>query len=136
MSDNIRLNTGRDALGRFAKGNSGRPLGVKNKTPRAVLNQIRAMEQGAIQKLWEAVCMGEQWAISYVLSKLLPAGRTIEFEGFSTDDLKDALINGDISAEEGKALVSVLKNLREIESLDEIKVRLEDLEAALKDNGV
>lgn len=132
MADNIRGNSGRDVAGRFAKGNPGRPIGVKNKTPRAVLAQVRAMEEGALQKLWQAVCNGEQWAISYVLSKLLPANRSIEFEDFSVADVKEALTHGDISPDEGKSLVSVLKNIREIESLEEIKERLEELEMAVK----
>ena len=136
MTDNIRNFTERDSLGRFAKGNSGRPFGAKNKASRAVLDKVKAMEQGAIEKLWDAVNSGQQWAVTFVLSKILPAGagRAIDFEEFTAKDLKEALTCGDISPDEGKTLVSILKNLHEIESLDEIKERLEELENMVKGN--
>ncbi len=133
MPDDIQNNTGRDALGRFIAGNAGRPLGAKNKTPRAVLAQVMAMEQGATQKLWEAVNMGQDWAIKFVLSKVLPNSRTIEFEGLSVEDLKVALKNGDISPDEGSQLVSVMKGLKELESLEEIRKRISDLEKAINE---
>lgn len=133
MTDNQQNNTGRDGLGRFTTGNSGRPLGAKNKTPRAVLAQVMAMEQGATQKLWEAVNMGQDWAIKFVLSKVLPNSRTIEFEGLSVEDLKVALTSGDISPDEGSQLVSVLKGLKELESLEEIRKRIADLEQAINE---
>lgn len=134
MTDNQRNFTERDSLGRFAKGNSGRPYGSKNKASREVLNKVKAMEEGAIQKLWEAVCLGEQWAVTFVLSKLLPNGRTIELEGLTTKDLQDALTCGDISPEEGRTLATILRNLNEIESFDEIKEKLEELESMVKGN--
>jgi len=134
MADNIGSFTERDSLGRFAKGNSGRPFGAKNKASREVLNKVKAMEEGAIQKLWEAVCLGEQWAVTFVLSKLLPNGRTIELEGLTPKDLQEALTCGDISPEEGRILVNILKNLNEIESLDQIKEKLEELEGMVKGN--
>lgn len=134
MADNKQdLTEYKDSKGRFMSGNPGRPLGSKNKTPRAILNQIKAMDQMAIQKLWEAICLQEKWAIEYVLNKILPASRTVELEGFTPADLGTAIIEGDISPEEGKSLAAILKNLREIESLDDIRARLDDLEAAAKE---
>lgn len=135
MSDNQRQFTGRDTKGRFSYGNAGRPLGVKNKTSRAVLERVRAMEDGAIEKLWASVGLGEQWAITFVLSKLLPATRVVEFEGFTWNDLRDALTHGDISPEEGRTLTTVLKNICEIESFEDVKERLEELESMVKSRG-
>ncbi len=133
MSENNGGNTGdfRDVQGRFLPGNPGKPIGAKSKTPRAVLQKIEAMEAGAVQKLWEGVCLGEQWAVEFVLKKLLPADRTIALENFDTSNLKDAIIAGDVSPAEAKTLAAVLKNLNEIESLDAIKTRLEELEQAV-----
>tara|TARA_B100000780_G_scaffold188715_1_gene132694 strand:- start:1994 stop:2395 length:402 start_codon:yes stop_codon:yes gene_type:complete len=133
MTDDLRKN--RDSNGRFTKGSPGRPIGSKNKTPRAVLNRIKAMDEMAIQKLWEAVCLQEKWAIEYVLNKILPASRTTELEGLTPDDLRAAITEGDISPDEGKSLSAIIKNLKEIESLDEIKERLDDLEAVTKDES-
>ncbi len=134
MTDNKQgITEYKDSKGRFTSGNPGRPLGSKNKTPRAVLNQIRAMDEMALKQLWAAVCLQEKWAIEYVLNKILPASRTIELEGFTPDDLRAAITEGNISPDEGKSLAAILKNLSEIESLDEIKERLDDLEEAAKE---
>ncbi len=132
MSDNILNKTGRDALGRFAKGNPGRPVGAKNHAPRAVLNQIHAMDNMALQMLWQAVNAREKWAIEYVLGRILPANRTVEFEELSPEDIIMALTAGDISPDEGKSLAGTMKNLRELENLDEIVNRLESLEQLLE----
>lgn len=133
MSDDIATDKAfRDDRGRFLPGSGGRPLGAKNKVPRSVLAQIQAMGDGAVQKLWQAVCLGESWAIQLVIQKILPAGRQIALEGFTADDLRDALINGDLDPVEAKTLSAVLKNLREIEDLDEIKAKLEELQQAVK----
>lgn len=118
MTDNLRKNTVRDSQGRFTNGNHGRPLGAKNKTPKAVLKQIQAMEQAAVQKLWEAVCSGEKWAVEFVLSKILPAQRTIEMENLSAKDVKQALQDGDITPEEARTMTLALKPLMELESFE------------------
>lgn len=116
MTDNQPHLTGRDIVGRFAAGNPGRPLGAKAKVSREVLEQIKLMKDGAMQKLWEAVNMRERWAIEFVLSKVLPANRTIEFEGLESEDIKAALMSGDISPDEAKAISTVMKNANEMEA--------------------
>lgn len=122
----------RDKQGRFLKGSPGRPVGAKNHTPRAVLNQIHAMDSVALQMLWQAVNAREKWAIEYVLSRILPANRTVEFEGLAAEDIVVALTAGDISPDEGKSLAGTLRNLRELENMDEIVNRLDSLELLLR----
>lgn len=122
----------RDSKGRFEKGKAlGRPHGVKNKAPS--LAQLRAMEQSALAKLWEAVNAREKWAVMYVLDRLLPQQRTVEFEGLDIPDLKAALTSGDISIEEGKSLSVTLKNIEELDSLNDVRERLAELERAAKE---
>lgn len=115
-TDNQREITGRDPTGRFAAGNPGRPYGAKGKTSREALERIKLMKDGAIQKLWEAVNMRERWAIEFVLSKVLSATRAIEFEGLESEDIKAALMSGDISPDEAKAISNVIKNANEMEA--------------------
>lgn len=123
LTDNKREITGRDTSGRFAVGNPGRPYGAKGKTSREALEQIKWMKNGAIQKLWEAVNSGERWAIEFVLSKVLPTSRTIEFEGLAPEDIRAALIAGDISPDEAKAISTVAKNTNETEFLAQMRAR-------------
>ena len=134
MTDNKpNKNEYQDSTGRFKKGNPGRPRGVANKTPCSVLRQVEAMNEMALKQLWSAVCMQENWAVLYVLNKIVPASRTVAMEGLTTDDLKAALAEGDISPDESKTLAATLRTLAEIESLDEIRARLDSLEEAAKD---
>jgi hypothetical protein len=122
-TDNQRQITERDQFGRFTVGNPGRPYGAKGKTSREALERIKLMKEAAIQKLWESVNMGERWAIELVLSKVLPTGRTIELEGLTPHDVKAALIAGDISPDEAKAMSSVTKNISEMEFLEQMRAR-------------
>lgn len=92
------------------------------------------MGDAALQQLWAAIHRSEWQAVEFVLRRILPADRAVELEGFTVDDLKDALINGDISSSEGKTLAAVLRDISEVESLDEIKRRLAELEEVVKSN--
>lgn len=121
--DNKPHFTGRAPSGRFTTGNPGRPYGAKGKVSREALEQIKWMKDGAIQKLWEAVNAGERWAIEFVLSKALPANRTIEFEGLTPEDIRAALMSGDISPDEAKTISIITKNTSEIEFLEQIRTR-------------
>ena len=131
MTDNQAQNSiVRNPSGRFVR-TTGRPLGAKNKVSQAALEQVKAMKEGALQNLWEAVCAKERWAIEYVLNRILPATRTVELEALTPLDVESALAHGDISPEEGKALSGTLKNLREVENIEIIEARVTELEAAV-----
>jgi hypothetical protein len=126
---------GRDRHGRFTPGpnNKGRPVGARAKASRATLEQIKAMGGDAIAALREALTKGERWAVELVISKIVPANRTIEFEDFTPADIIEALRNGDLDAAEGKDLSAALRNLREIEDLEQIRAKLIELEAIVGD---
>lgn len=125
------LQDGRDPRGRFASGNVGRPIGAKNKVSRDLLAQVKAMGPAAVGKLWEAVTANERWAVELVLSHVLPAQRTIEFEGASIEDISTALEVGDITPDEAKTLATALSKLRELSDLDIIRAQLDELEKRL-----
>lgn len=122
-TDNKGKINGRDTLGRFVPGNPRRPYGSKGKVSREALERIKLMNEGAIQKLWEAVNNGERWGIELVLSKVLPASRTIEFEGVTSQDIITALISGDISPDEAKTISAALKNIKESDFLEQVRAR-------------
>lgn len=133
MADNNRPLSGRDERGKFAPGNPGRPFGAKAKASKAALEAVKEMRAGALEKLYEAVASGERWAIEFVLGKVLPATRTIEFEGSSVQDVAVAMQAGDISPDEAYRLSGVLKNLADIEQLENLRSRITELEAVVNE---
>lgn len=136
MSDNIaKLPVGlpRENNGRFAVGGPGRPKGAKGKKSREALEAVKSFGPEALQKLWEAVTAGERWAVEFVLEKLLPTSRTIEFEDVTPNDVTEALRNGDISASEAKDISTALAKLAEIGEFAKMQERLAALEKAVQD---
>jgi hypothetical protein len=121
---------GRDTNGRWIKGFGGRPKGVKNHC--ASLAQIKGLEQTALQKLFENILKGDSKSIFYVLDRCLPKDRTLEFHDLDISNLKEALTTGQLSIQEGKELSVTLKNVEELESLNDVRERLADLELAAK----
>ncbi|TFV35671.1 hypothetical protein E4K66_25470 [Bradyrhizobium frederickii] len=72
---------GRDPRGRFAKGSSGRPFGAKGKQNREFLSKVKELAPKAFEKLCTALDSGERWSVEFVLNRVLPQSRTVEFEG-------------------------------------------------------
>ncbi len=121
----------RNSRGQFEKGKAkGRPFGSKNHS--VSITRLKMMEEQALAKLYSCVLNGDMKAISYVLDKILPKDRTIEFHGLSVEDLKEALASGSISPDEAKTLSVTLKNVEELESLSDVRKRLAELEMAAK----
>lgn len=86
----------------------------------------------ALKRLYEAVDRGERYAVELVVSKVLPATRTVELEALTPLDVESALAHGDISPDEGKAFSAALKNLREVENIETIEARVSELEQAVE----
>lgn len=119
----------RDSKGRFEKGKAkGRPFGTKNHA--VSITRLKMMEEHALAKLYACVLNGDMKAISYVLDRILPKDRTIELHGLEIEDLKEALTSGQLSIAEGKELSVALKNIEELESLNDVRKRLAELESA------
>ena len=119
---------GRDAKGRFAPGNSGRPKGARS---RLITELEKAMELAAPEivriLIGRAQCGdGSMQAAKYILERVAPSrrGRLIEIEGFpeirtpadipaALARLASALGNGMITIEEATAAGSLLQTLLE-----------------------
>ncbi|WP_133676180.1 hypothetical protein [Aquamicrobium defluvii] len=122
---------GRDAGGRFTSANNpGRPKGAKGKA-RGTLEKIRSFGPEALEALHQAIIAKERWAIEFCLNKIIPSNsRAIEFEDLTTDDVREAFKNGDISTSELKEIVTSLEKMANIEEWDVIRERLDKLEQA------
>jgi hypothetical protein len=134
-ADNVRIlsESGRDPRGRFAStpANIGRPLGAKGQYSRDMLRKVKELAPTAFIKLCEALDRGERWGVEFVLNRILPLSRTIEFEGTTVDDVKAALQHGDISTAEAKEMSATLAKLSEIGELNDLRARLAELETIL-----
>ena len=125
----------RAEAGRFAKGGSGRPVGAKGKFSREALQTVLSYGPEALHKLLGAVRSGERWAVEFVLTRVLPTGRTIQFEDITPDDISQAIADGDISAIEARDISTAMAKLAEIGEIEIIKSKLAELEAALNAKG-
>jgi hypothetical protein len=124
VSANLARPEGRDARGRFAAGNSGRPKGARS---RLITELEQAMELAAPEivriLIGRAQCGdGSMEAARYVLERIAPSrrGRVVEIEGFpeirtpadipaALASLASALGNGMITIEEATAIGGLLQ---------------------------
>lgn len=119
----------RDDKGRWLRG-PGRPLGSKNRISSELAKQIRALGPRAVEALASAIDEKQSWAIQLVIKLVVP-GRLIELHGSEPVDIRDAFETGEISADEMKQISSGLEKLASIESIDDLRARLTELETML-----
>ncbi|MDH2403192.1 hypothetical protein QCM77_25060 [Bradyrhizobium sp. SSUT18] len=122
-------NGARDGKGRWLRG-PGRPLGSKNRISSELAKQIRALGPRAVEALASAIDEKQSWAIQLVIKLVVP-GRLIEMHGSEPADIRDAFETGEISADEMKQISSGLERLASIESIDDLRARLTELETML-----
>lgn len=122
-------NGARDDKGRWLRG-PGRPLGSKNKTSSELAKQIRALGPRAVAELAIAIDEKAAWAIQLVIKYCVP-GRLVEMHGSEPADIREAFETGEISADELKAISTGLEKLASIESIEDLRNRLSELEAML-----
>ncbi|WP_136615005.1 hypothetical protein [Bradyrhizobium sacchari] len=122
-------NGARDGKGRWLRG-PGRPLGSKNRISSELAKQIRALGPRAVEALASAIDEKQSWAVQLVIKLVVP-GRLIEMHGSEPADIRDAFESGEISADEMKQISSGLEKLASIESIQELRDRLTELEALI-----
>ncbi|MBR1143687.1 hypothetical protein [Bradyrhizobium sp. AUGA SZCCT0431] len=127
----VILNGDRDEKGRWLRG-PGRPLGSKNKQSSDLMKAVRAMGNRAVANLSDALDAKEQWATTLVLRYCLPNARTQEMHGADPDDIKEAFLAGDISADEMKAIATAIEKLKSVADIDDLRNRLSELEQLLE----
>ena len=120
----------RDDKGRFLRG-PGRQFGSKNKQAAELMKAVRAYGPRAVEKLSTALDNNERFAIELILKYCLPSARTIEMEGAEPEDIKQAFISGDLSAEETKSIATAMEKLKNVQDLDDLRDRLAELEKLL-----
>ena len=137
MTDNTpeNLNTKvarRDANGRLLPGAPGRPKGSRNKVSVQAISKIRELTDDAFLALADNIQKGDQRAVEFVLSRVIPNGRLVELEAANSGAVADALITGEISGLEAKEIATALSKLKELEDMDALKERLVQIEQLLR----
>ncbi|MFI0849746.1 hypothetical protein [Mesorhizobium sp. IMUNJ 23232] len=123
-----------DASGRFARGNPGRVPGSRNKVSNAALTEIRGMKDSAIAILRQKLAAGDWDAVIFVLDRVLPKGRPIDVPDASAATVSEMLAAGELTITEAKDLATAIERLAGIASIDELRSRLEALEASINDH--
>lgn len=130
----------RDAGGRFARGNPGRPRGSKHAALQ-LLDQIGADNaETVMRKVCELAKGGDMRAAELVLKRLWPErkGRPVPFAMPEVREPRDvvaaiaavtqAVADGDLSPEEGQAVAAVLETQRRVIETAELERRIAALE--------
>ncbi|KQV73025.1 hypothetical protein ASC90_06320 [Rhizobium sp. Root1220] len=125
----------RDETGKFLRGFGGRPKGSKNRIAHETMKQIQDMRSDAIHQLWQLIMAGDFKAISYCLDRILPKERALELDDMRPATIGRMLEDGEIVPSEAKDLAATIKSLREIEDIEQLRAKLIELEAIVKDGS-
>jgi len=117
--------------GQFAVGNSGRPVGSKNRFSNAAMQAVKSMSNDAIIQLKQRLDASDWQAITFILERILPRGRLIELDGISPDQIMNQMLSGSITTVEAKDIAGALKSLNEINDMKEVRDKLAFLERIL-----
>jgi hypothetical protein len=133
--------SGRDARGRFAPGNPGRPPGIRNKTTRAVM---QILGEHAETLAWQAVARaleGDTAALRLVMERIAPPARDapVTFALPRMEIARDAaqaagavleaVAGGELTPSEGQAIMGLVEGFRRALETSELEARIAALEA-------
>lgn len=132
---------GRDARGRFAPGNAGRPVGTRTKATRAVEALLEGEAEALTRRAVEKALDGDVQALRLCLERLAPArkpeGRTVELpelaEAATPAEQARAIVaavaTGQVPADVGKALLDGIASVCRIVEISELEQRIAALES-------
>ena len=119
--------TDRDANGRFAAGNSGRPRGARNRVNAEIDQLLEEAAPDAFRTILSAAQHANVAAAQWILNRVSPArkGRTVILDEFPTingpDDIAPALstiaaavADGELSIEEASLAADVLQKFLDV----------------------
>ena len=128
----------------FQRGNSGRPLGSKNRTTRLVEQLVSDEAETITRKLIELALAGNVRCIQHCLDRLSPPrnGRPVDLQLPAINDTRDivaamavitnAVNDGSLTAEEADHLMHVLDGYAKALEDHDLSARLEALKSQMK----
>jgi hypothetical protein len=132
--------TARDAYGRFAKGNPGRPRGARHKATQAVLALLDGEAEALTRQAVKLALDGETTALRLCLERIAPPRRDapVRFELPRMETARDAakaagavleaVASGDLTPTEGTHVMALVEGFRRTLETSEIEGRVAALE--------
>lgn len=125
----------RDARGRLLPGHTmGRPVGAKGKRGRAEIERLHERSAAAWSVIDQRLSQGCTKTALFVLSRLLPSERVVDVSA-DPASIGDALSEAALSTTEANRLALTVKSLKEAETVDAMRERLDAIEALLFAKG-
>lgn len=133
MTETVRANTveGRDTMGRFAAGNSGKPRGATHKLNASVLAALGDLTSEAMAVLKAQLSQGSLRAAQYVLDRYLPSERVVALESVHPDSIADALATGEATPSEAAKMANTFKTVADASEVKDLRARLDEIEALI-----
>lgn len=123
----------RDDKGRLLPGHGmGRPKNSRNVFAADTLRKLKDMTPEALAGLQSNIAAGNMDAIRFVLERVVGKGRMIELDGDKPTDISAALMNGELTTDEAKAIATVIEKLARVQELDIVLNRMNEIERLLK----
>ena len=125
----------------FQPGNTagrGRPAGSRNKVRLAAQELLSEYSEPIVKKWFAMVGQGNSTALRLAIERILPTRKTVHFRLPKIQSLADlraagqavlqALAKGQLTAEEGDAILKMLNSYRELLESTDLEPRLQALE--------
>jgi hypothetical protein len=130
----------------FSKGNPGRMPGSKNRTTIVAEALLKGQEDELIRKAIELAKAGDGPMLKFLLDRLLPRERSVQFDLPSINSASDAVDalraiiaavgNGQIAPNEAASLASLVAASARTINVAELELRLENLEKRAEENVI
>ena len=142
MSRNNGKDKGRDRRGRFAKGNSGKPLGSRNKTTQAAQGLLEGEAEQLTRRAIDAALEGHPAALRLCMERILPIKKETPVS-FAMPDMNKTttavqaagallaeVASGELTPNQGTQIMGLIESYQKIVEATELERRLSALEAA------
>ncbi len=116
--------------GTFGAGNIGKPRGATHKFNREVLERLGGLTSKALVTLERKLDEGDLKAATFVLARFLPSERVVDVPA-EPNGIADAVEEGGLTPTETNRLSQAVKTLKEAAGVDEMRARLDEIEALL-----
>lgn len=121
--------------GRFGPGNPGKPRGARGRAGKAEIDRLRARSEKVWQVIDAKLAEGDVKVALFLASRLLPDVRAVELDSISPGDVGEAIAAGEITPAEAQKLATSLRALADVETVDFLRGRLDEIEQILASKG-
>lgn len=123
-------------MGRLLPGHGmGRPKGSKSRHNATVLAALGDLSGQAVQVLRDKLAEGDSKVAMFILARFTPSERIADVAGASPEDILAAIAEGAVTPGEANRLANAIKTAKDAAAVDEMRARLDEIEALLVARG-